>query len=66
MELKEMTMEQLEERLAAIPVELEVDGADLDALEAEVRAIKAEKEARIAAEAKKNEVRRLLQLVPVL
>ena len=57
MELKEMTMEQLEERLAAIPVELEADGADLDALEAEVRAIKAEKEARIAAEAKKNEVR---------
>ena len=37
MELKEMTVEQLEERMAAIPAELDNEEADLDALEAEER-----------------------------
>ena len=40
MELKEMTVEQLEERKSAIVAELDNEGADLDALESEVRAIK--------------------------
>ena len=57
MDLKEMTVEQLEERKSAIVGELDSEGADLDALEEEVRAIKAELEAREAEEAKKAEVR---------
>lgn len=58
MEIKEMTIEQLEERKAAIPEELEKDGADLDALEAEVKSIKEELEARKAAEEKRVEIRK--------
>lgn len=57
MELKEMTVEQLEERLAAIPAELDNEEADLDALEAEARSIKEELEARKAEEAQKAEIR---------
>lgn len=57
MEIKEMTVEQLEERKSAIVGELDNEGADLDALEEEVRAIKAELETREAEEAKKAEVR---------
>ena len=57
MELKEMTIEELEARKLAIAEEVEADGADLDALEEEVRAIKAELEARKAEEAKKAEIR---------
>ena len=58
MELKEMTVEQLEERKVAIVAELDNEGADLDALEAEVRSIKEELEARAAEEAKKVEIRK--------
>ena len=57
MDFKEMTVEQLEERKAAIPAELDAEGADLDALENEVRAINEELEARKAAEEKKVEIR---------
>lgn len=57
MELRSMTIDQLEERLAAIPAELDTEGADLDALEAEVRGIKEELEARKAAEAQRAEIR---------
>lgn len=57
MDLKEMTVEQLEERKGAIVAELDNEGADLDALENEVRSIKEELEARKAEEAKKAEVR---------
>lgn len=57
MELKEMTVEQLEERKSAIPAELDTDGADLDALEAEVRSINDELESRKAAEAQRVEIR---------
>lgn len=39
-----MTMTEIEARLAAIPAELEKDGADLDALEQEVRNLTAEKQ----------------------
>ena len=57
MDFKEMTIEELEERKAAIPDELEVEGADLDALEEEVRGINAELESRKEAEAKRVEIR---------
>lgn len=58
MELREMTVEQLEERKNAIVAELDNEGADLDALEAEVRSIKEELESRAAEEAKKVEIRK--------
>ena len=58
MELKEMTVEQLEERKTAIVAELDNEGADLDALETEVRSIKEELEARAKEEATKNEIRK--------
>ena len=57
MELKEMTVEQLEERKAAIPAELDNEDADLNALEEEVRSINEELEARKNAEAQKVEIR---------
>ena len=57
MEIKEMTIEELEIRKAQIAEEVEADGADLDALEEEVRAIKAEMESRKAEESKKAEIR---------
>ena len=58
MELKEMTVEQLEERKSAIVAELDNEGADLDALESEVRAIKEELETRAKEEAQKVEIRK--------
>ena len=57
MEIKTMTVEELNERLAAIPAEMEAEGADLDALEAEVRSINEEIESRKAIEAQKAEIR---------
>ncbi|MBQ1189266.1 MAG: hypothetical protein IIX57_02490, partial [Lachnospiraceae bacterium] len=57
MELKDMTIEELEARKAEIAAEVETDGADLDALQEEVRAINEEMEARKAAEAQKAEIR---------
>lgn len=57
MDLKEMTIEQLEERKAEIVASLDAPEADLNALEDEVRAIKTELEARKAEEAKKVEIR---------
>ena len=57
MNFAEMTIEELEARMSAIPEELEAEGADLDALENEVRDIKAELENRRLAEEKKNEIR---------
>ena len=57
MEIKEMTIEQLEERKAAIVAELENPDADLDALETEARSIKEEIESRKAEAAKKAEIR---------
>ena len=56
--IKEMTVEQLEERKSAIVAELDNEGADLDALENEVRSIKEELETRAAEEATKNEIRK--------
>jgi len=57
MDLHEMTIDQLNERRAAIAAEIDGDGADLDALENEARAIKEEIEQRKAAETKRNEIR---------
>lgn len=57
MELKEMTIEQIEERKNAIVGELDNEGADLDALEAEMRSLNEEIEVRKAEEAKKAEIR---------
>lgn len=57
MELKEMTVEQLEERRAAIVTESEAPEADLDALTEELRSIKAELETRKQAEAQRAEIR---------
>lgn len=57
MEIKDMTIEQLEARRAEIVSELDTPDADLDALEAESRSIKEELENRKAAEAKKAEIR---------
>lgn len=57
MNFEEMTIQQLEERRSAIREEIDLDGADLDALEAEARAINGEIERRKAENAKKNEIR---------
>ena len=58
MNVNEMTIEQIEERKAAIGVEIEGEDADLNALEEEVRSLNAELEARKEAEAKKVEIRK--------
>lgn len=57
MEIREMTIEQIEERKTAIVAELDNEGADLNALEEEMRSLNAEIEARKAAEAQKAEIR---------
>ena len=57
MEIKEMSVEQIEERKNAIVAELDNEGADLDALETEMRSLNEEIEARKAAEAQKAEIR---------
>lgn len=57
MEMKNMTTDALLERRSAIAAELDAEGADLDALEAEVRSINTELEARKAAESKRAEIR---------
>ena len=57
MDFTTMTVEELEARRVQIGVEAEQDGADLDALEAEIKGIKAELEARKEAAAKKAEIR---------
>lgn len=57
MELTTMSAEELLERRSAIGTEIDADGADLDALEAEARSINEELERRQAEETKKNEIR---------
>lgn len=60
MNLKEMSASDLQARQAEIRTLIDTDDADLDALEAEAREIKAELEERAAVEAKKQEVRDML------
>ena len=57
MDIKEMTVEELIERRAAIAVDVDAPEADLDSLEAEARAINEELEARKQAEEIKVETR---------
>lgn len=57
MDFTKMSIEELEARKAEIPTELEAEGADLDALEAEVRAINEEIANRKEAEQKRVEIR---------
>ena len=57
MDFTTMTIEQLEERKAAIATEIDAPEADLTALEEEVRGINAELENRKNAEAKRAEIR---------
>lgn len=57
MDFTTMTVQELEERRAAIAVEVEAENADLDALEEEARGINTELEKRKAAEAKRKEIR---------
>ena len=57
MDFKDMTIEEMEERKAAIAAEVDAPEADLDALETEARSINEEIEARKAAEAQRNEIR---------
>ena len=57
MEYRDMTIEELETRRSEIAQEVDADGADLDALEAEARGIREELENRKAVEAQKAEVR---------
>lgn len=57
MELKEMTIDELQERKAQIAIEADAPEADLDALTEEVRAINEEVEARKKAEAQRVEIR---------
>ena len=57
MDLKEMSIEALEERKAAIAAEVDAPEADLDALEVEARSIKEEIERRKAEENKRAEIR---------
>lgn len=60
MEFTNMSVEELQARQDEIRNLIDAEDADLDALETEARAIKEELEARIAAEAKKQEVRDML------
>lgn len=60
MDFTTYTNEQLEERRSQIAQELETEGADLDALETEARAIKAEIERREAAAKKREELRSMV------
>ena len=57
MEIKDMTIDELQERKAQIATEVDAPEADLDALESEARAINEEMEARKQAEAQKAEIR---------
>lgn len=58
MELKSLSVEELEARKAEIAEAIDAPDADLDALETEVRAIKDELEARKNAEAQRDEIRK--------
>ena len=59
-DLKELSIDQIEERKSAIVAELDNEGADLDALESEMRSLNDEIEVRKADEAKKAEIRQAI------
>lgn len=62
MDFKEMETSALEQRKLAIADEIETDGADLNALEEEIRSINEELETRRQAEAKKVELRKAVEM----
>lgn len=59
-DFKEMSVEEIQTRKAEIGTLIDTEGADLGALEEEIRAINAELEARKAEEAKKVEIRKAI------
>ena len=60
MEFTKMSTDELLERRSAIADEVQIEGADLNALEEEVRGINEELEARKAEEAQKAEIREMI------
>ena len=60
MEIKTASIEELETRKAQIGVDADAEGADLDALDKEIREINAEIETRKAEEAQRVEIRKLV------
>lgn len=60
MDFTTMSMEELEARKAELLAAIDAEGADIDAIDTEARALKAEIEARKAAEAKKAETRKIV------
>ena len=62
MDIKTMTIDELMERKSQIALDVEAEGADLNALEEEIRAINEELEARKNAEAQKAEIRAAVAL----
>lgn len=59
-DFKNMSVDELRARLEEIPDALNAEGADVDALDNEVRSIKEELERRAAEESKKKEIREML------
>ena len=60
MEIKNVSASELRDRMAEIGNLIDAEGADITALETEAREIKEELESRIAAEAKKEELRKMV------
>lgn len=60
MNFEKMTIDELQARKAEIAIEVDAEGADLEALETEARGINEELENRAAAEAKRVELRNLV------
>lgn len=59
-DFSKMSIEEIETRRAAIVTEMDADGADLDALEAEMRSANEELEKRAMNEARKAEIRKMV------
>lgn len=66
MDPKEMTLKDITERRAAIKTELTVEGADLDALEEEIRALDARETELKEAAAKRAKLEGLIKAAPVI
>lgn len=62
MPIKEMTIEQINDRIEEIRKAIDADGADLDALEKEARELKEELEARKTAQAKRDSIRGMVAM----
>ena len=60
MELRDKTVEELQARKAQIALDVDAEGADLDALETEARSINEELERRVSEENKREELRKMV------